>query len=68
MIQSFGWTVVAAYGNEDTDITAYENAGIAKAQTFIVGPLGGSRGTTPIAGMDFTQHIASYVAAQPMNQ
>jgi len=68
MIQSFGWTVVAAYGNEDTDITAYENAGIAKAQTFIVGPLGGSRGTTPIAGMDFTQHIASYVAAQSMNQ
>ncbi|HEX3764575.1 MAG TPA: HAD family acid phosphatase [Kofleriaceae bacterium] len=68
MIQDFGWNVVAAYGNEDTDITAYANAGIPAAQTFIVGPLAGTRGTIPIANMDFAQHIASFVAAQPMNQ
>jgi hypothetical protein len=68
MIQGFGWQVVAAYGNADTDITAYENAGIDKTRTFIVGPMGGSRGTVAITGMDYTQHIASFVAGQPMNQ
>lgn len=67
MIQGLGWQVVAAYGNEDTDITAYENAGIDKLRTFIVGSLAGSRGTMPINGMDFTQHIATFVAAQPIN-
>lgn len=68
MVQDFGWDVIAAYGNEQTDITAYANAGIPAAQTFIVGPLAGAPGSTPIDGMDFTQHIATYVAAQPMNQ
>lgn len=67
MIQDFGWTVVAVYGNADTDITAYENAGVAKDRTFIVGPLAGSRGTIAIANGDFTEHIASFVAAQPTN-
>ena len=67
MINTFGWNVVAAYGNADTDITAYENAGIPKAQTFIVGDLAGSMGTTPIPNMDFSAHIASYVMAQPNN-
>ncbi|MEO7732602.1 MAG: hypothetical protein ABIY55_16660 [Kofleriaceae bacterium] len=65
MIQTFGWSVVAAYGNADTDITAYANAGIPKDQTFIVGPLAGMSGTQAIANMDFTDHIATYVAAQP---
>jgi len=68
MVQSFQWTVVAAYGNADTDITAYANAGIPKAQTFIVGPLAGNSGTVAIPNMDFTQHIATFVAAQPANQ
>lgn len=67
MIQDFGWNVVAAYGNADTDITAYENAGITKDRTFIVGDLAGMRGTIAIPNFDFTDHIASYVAAQPAN-
>jgi hypothetical protein len=67
MIQTFGWDVVAAYGNAATDITAYENAGIPKAQTFIVGPLAGSGGTVPIDNMDYAQHIQTYVDAQPDN-
>jgi len=67
MIQTFGWNVVAAYGNADTDITAYENAGIAKNQTFIVGDLPDPRGAVAIPNFDFTQHIASYVATQPAN-
>jgi hypothetical protein len=67
MIQSFGWNVVAAYGNADTDITAYFNAGIDTAHVFIVGPSAGSRGTVAIPNNDFSQHIASYVMAQPDN-
>jgi phosphatidate phosphatase PAH1 len=68
MIQDFGWKVVAAYGNADTDIIAYEAAGVPKAVTFIVGPLAGNSGTTPIANNDFSAHIAGFVAAQPANQ
>jgi len=34
---------------------------------FIVGPLAGMSGTQPIANLDFTDHIATYVAAQPAN-
>jgi LNS2 (Lipin/Ned1/Smp2) len=68
MIQDFGWSVVAAYGNADTDITAYENVGIPKDHTFIIGPLGGTSGTVAIPNSDYTQHIATYVSAQPANQ
>jgi len=68
MVNDFQWNVVAAYGNADTDITAYMNAGVPLSQTFIVGPLAGSRGTMPIANNDYTDHIASFVAAQPANQ
>lgn len=67
MLTTFGWTAVAAYGNADTDITAYENAGIPKNLTFIVGPLAGTRGTVAIPNMDFTAHISSFVAPQPAN-
>jgi hypothetical protein len=67
MIQTFGWQIVAAYGNADTDIIAYETAGIPKAQTFIVGELAGDMGTQPIANMDYSSHIATYVSAQPDN-
>jgi len=68
MIQSFGWNVVAAYGNAPTDVTAYENAGILKSATFIVGGLTDVRGAVVIPNNDFTQHITSYVMAQPANQ
>ena len=68
MIHDFGWNVVAAYGNADTDITAYKNAGVPDTLIFTVGPLAGSRGTIAIAGNDFTQHINTFVSAQPANQ
>ena len=68
MIQDFQWNVVAAYGNAVTDVTAYENAGIAKNHTFIVGDLPDPRGAVAIPNFDFTQHISSYVAVQPANQ
>jgi len=67
MVNDFGWTIVAAYGNATTDITAYANANVPKSQTFIVGPEGGMMGTVAIPNMDFSAHIAAYVAAQPQN-
>jgi LNS2 (Lipin/Ned1/Smp2) len=67
MVTDFGWNIVAAYGNATTDITAYANVAIPLNHTFIVGPEGGKGGTTAIPNMDFTAHIASYVAAQPAN-
>lgn len=66
MINTFGWTPVAVYGNAQTDITAYANAGIPGDRTFIVGGLGGN-GTVDIPNMDFTAHIASFVEQQPDN-
>jgi len=67
MVQMFGWVPVAVYGNADTDITAYNNVGIAKDITFIVGPLGGNGGTVAIPNMDFGAHIASFVTPYPAN-
>jgi hypothetical protein len=68
MKTTFGWEIVAAYGNADTDVIAYETAGIPKNLSFIVGPLAGMSGTVPIANMDFSAHIASFVASQPDNR
>jgi hypothetical protein len=65
LIQTFGWKVIAAYGNAITDYEAYEDAGIAKDVTFIVGPLAGMGGTVAIANMDYSDHLATYVATQP---
>ncbi len=62
---TFDWNVVAAYGNADTDIFAYEGSGIAKDRTFIIGPLAGTSGTVAIADDDYTQHIANFVKSQP---
>lgn len=68
MLDTFGWVPVAAYGNADTDITAYENAGIPKAITFVIGPLAGTGGTVAIPNDDYTAHIAAFVQPQPDNR
>ena len=68
MVMDFGWDIFAAYGNADTDIAAYADTMIPLDHTFIVGPEGGVGGTTAIPGLDFTAHIAAFVAAQPDNQ
>jgi phosphatidate phosphatase PAH1 len=65
MKTELGWNIVAAYGNADTDISAYNNAGIPKAATFIIGPLAGTDGTVAIPNDDYSAHIASYVEMQP---
>lgn len=60
-----GWEVVAVYGNADSDIQAYEDAGIPKSVTFTVGELAGENGTVAIGNNDYTQHTASFVRNQP---
>lgn len=65
MGDDLGWQIVAAYGNADSDIQAYEDAGIPKEVTFIVGPFAGESGTMAIGNNDFSDHIQSYVNARP---
>lgn len=65
MFQDFGWVPVAAYGNATTDVTAYEDAEIPKAATFIIGEYAGMSGTVAIPNDDYTEHIATFVEAQP---
>ncbi len=60
-----GWEIVAVYGNADSDIQAYEDAGIPKDVTFIVGELAGQNGTVAIGNNDYTDHVAAYVSVQP---
>jgi LNS2 (Lipin/Ned1/Smp2) len=67
MIEDFGWNAVAVYGNAETDISAYAAAGIPKERTFIIGPLAGAQLTVAIENNDYSQHIATFVAAQPDN-
>jgi phosphatidate phosphatase PAH1 len=51
-----GFEIHSAYGNASTDIYAYENAGINKARTFIVGDKGGMGGTVAL-GADYQEHV-----------
>jgi hypothetical protein len=67
LITDFGWVAYAAYGNADTDITAYENVAIPKDRTFIIGPNAGNEGTVAIPNGDYTEHIATFVETQPDN-
>ena len=67
MVTDFGWVPFAAYGNADTDITAYANVSIPLDHTFIIGTEGGNGGTVAIPNLDYTQHIATFIAAQPDN-
>jgi hypothetical protein len=66
MIDDFGWTIFAAYGNANTDITAYANVAVPGDHTFIIGGLGGGS-TVAIPNSDYTDHIATFIAAQPDN-
>jgi hypothetical protein len=65
IITDLGWELAAAYGNADSDITAYEDAGIPKDITFIIGELAGMSGTQPIENNDYTDHIAEFVEPYP---
>jgi hypothetical protein len=63
--QDFGWQITAAYGNATSDIDAYEDAGIPKNVTFIIGEHAGEASTVAIPDNDYAAHIEAFVAAQP---
>ncbi len=60
-----GLNIVRAYGNATTDIAAYADGGIPKAQTYIIGPNAGASGTQPIQG-DYTAHYSFVVEPTPV--
>lgn len=65
IVSSFGWEVAAAYGNATSDIDAYEDAGISKEITFIVGENGGVADTIAVENNDYSAHITDFVEQQP---
>ena len=48
IVTQLGWDVVAAYGNADTDITAYLAGGIPAERVYIIGENAGDQGTVAI--------------------
>ncbi|HYD81051.1 MAG TPA: hypothetical protein VEC06_14690 [Paucimonas sp.] len=59
-----GLNIVRAYGNATTDIAAYADGGIPKAETYIIGPNAGASGTQPIHG-EYGSHYTFVVAPTP---
>jgi len=58
---TLGLTIAAVYGNTVNDIKAYEEMGVSKEVTFIVGPHGGKMNSIDI-GETFTKHIDTVLA------
>ena len=58
-----GYALDYVYGNAESDIFAYANAGIAPERTHIIGEHGGKGGTRALSG-GYTEHLA-WVAEQP---
>jgi phosphatidate phosphatase PAH1 len=56
-----GLSIIRAYGNSKTDITAYANSGIPKAETYIIGEYAGKEKTKAING-DYSYHYSTVVA------
>ncbi|MCG8416938.1 MAG: hypothetical protein MJE77_03205 [Proteobacteria bacterium] len=62
-----GFVLYAGYGNATSDIYAYEEAGIAKQRTYILGEHGGESQTVAV-GETYTEHIAEVGGEAPANQ
>jgi len=63
--QATGWRFDYAYGNATSDIDAYENGGIDKSATFIIGDLAGQDGTVAVEGEGWVEHTASHLPTVP---
>ncbi|MFB6265395.1 MAG: HAD family acid phosphatase [Bradymonadaceae bacterium] len=55
-LKSEGFELVAAYGNSDTDVWAFEKAGIDKSRTYTTGESAGKNGTVDL-GDDYARHV-----------
>ena len=51
-LQAKGLEIYAAYGNTSTDVKAYQEAGIPKSRTWIMGPHGGEGDTQKVPYWD----------------
>lgn len=59
-LQAEGWEIRYAYGNADTDVEAYQDAGIPDEHIFLVGELAGQMGVQGITDGDaYTNYLAS---------
>lgn len=61
-----GWTVDYAYGNAETDIEAFFQAGIGTDRIYLVGELAGTMGVEPLIDDEaYTQHIEDHLPNVP---
>jgi len=60
-LRSQGIDLVAAYGNATTDIWAYEQGGVPKAVTWIIGKHAGEENTNALTG-SYTSHLPTAAA------
>ena len=65
LLDEVGLDIVRAYGNADTDVSAYEVAGLPKHETYIIGEHAGVAGTQPIDG-DYVDHFGAVVEPTPL--
>lgn len=63
-LQANGIHIFRAYGNANTDIQAYAEAGIPKTSTYIIGENAGKDGTQAISG-DYSYHYSTLVMNTP---
>ena len=63
--QEKGLKIIRAYGNAETDITAYADSGIPKSETWIIGENAGNQGTQAIHG-DYSGHYFDVVESTPV--
>jgi len=59
-----GWDFSFAFGNADTDIQAYQEAGLAVDHTYIIGDRAGEGGTVAVAGEGWTDLITMLLDPQ----
>ena len=65
-LRGYGFDLIYAYGNADTDITAYKNVNIADDHIFLVGDLAGTLGVEGISDTDaYTAHLAAFMSGVP---
>lgn len=64
LLDDVGLDIIRVYGNATTDVSAYEAAGIPKAETYIIGENAGLDGTEALYE-DYGDHLATVVAGTP---
>lgn len=62
--EQVGLNIVRAYGNAMTDIYAYADGGIPKAETYIIGENAGKESTQAVYG-DYSYHYSTKVVSTP---